>query len=110
MTANDVMTVGNLLHLGQLTGRITILPPFSPSHVGADAPLVPFSEIFDLPRLSAALGTPLVEWHEVKDIDSKEVDTLGCWSVWNTVRKEGPRKSILFDVQQLGTVSASDCC
>jgi hypothetical protein len=100
------MTVGNLLHLSTLTGRTAILPPFTPSHVGSDAPLVPFSEIFDIQRLSAALGAPVVEWHEVKDIDSEELETLGCWSVWDTVRKEGPRNNILLDIQSLGTDSS----
>jgi hypothetical protein len=101
--ANDVMTIANLVHLGMLTGRTTIVPPFAPSHVGRDAPLVPFSEIFDLPRLQAALRVPLVEWHEVKDIESEETDTLGCWSVWNTVRQQGPRDSLLYEVQRMGT-------
>jgi hypothetical protein len=108
--ANDVMTIANLIHLGMLTGRTTIVPPFAPSHVGRDAPLVPFSEIFDLPRLQAALRVPLVEWHEVKDIESEETDTLGCWSVWNTVRQQGPRDSLLYEVQRMGTPRAAFFC
>jgi hypothetical protein len=63
---------------------------------------VPFSEIFDVPRMSATFRMPLVEWHEVKDIESTEIDVLGCWTVWDTVRKEGPRDSLLYQVQNLG--------
>jgi hypothetical protein len=109
-TANDVMTIANLIHLGLLTGRTTILPPFAPSHVGRDAPLVPFSEIFDVPRMSATFRQPFVEWHEVKDIDSTEIDTLGCWSVWDAVRKEGPRDSLLYKVQNLGAFGFLSFC
>jgi hypothetical protein len=97
------MTVGNIIYLAVLTGRTAILPPFAPSHVGADAPLVPFSEIFDIERLSRALRAPLLEWHEVKDIESDALEPLGCWSVWGTVAPaEGPRKSVLTPVQKLG--------
>jgi hypothetical protein len=97
------MTIGNLLYLAVLTGRTPIIPAFAPSHVGATAPLVPFSEIFDIERLAVALRTPVVEWHEVKDIESEDVETLGCWSVWATVQPEqGARKSMLTPVQKLG--------
>lgn len=65
-----------------LTDRVAILPPFAPSHIGQDAGLFPFGEVFDVPRLSKEMGLPVIEWRDVKDPASTEVDQLGCWSIW----------------------------
>ncbi|TFK56646.1 hypothetical protein OE88DRAFT_1730116 [Heliocybe sulcata] len=91
---NDVMALGNMIYLGMLTDRIPIIPPFTPSHVNASAGPVLFSDAFDIDHLSSVLRIPLVEWHEVKQQDSKVIDELGCWSVWETAHQDadGTRK------------------
>ncbi|KZT30813.1 hypothetical protein NEOLEDRAFT_1054252 [Neolentinus lepideus HHB14362 ss-1] len=91
---NDVMAMGNMIYLGLISDRIPIIPPFTPSHVNASAGPVLASDVFDLTHLSSVLRKPLLEWHEVKQRDSKEVDELGCWSVWETVHedRDGTRK------------------
>ncbi|KAG6330606.1 hypothetical protein ID866_8483 [Astraeus odoratus] len=82
---NDVMTLGNLIYLAMLTERVPILPRFLPTHVGGDQPYIPFSEVFDIPRLSRTLRMPILEWDQVKDLNSTTVDELGCWAVWPTI-------------------------
>jgi hypothetical protein len=49
------------------------------------------SEVFDLPRLSSALGLPLVEWPDAKDLAGPdiEVEQLGCWSVREAIFAPG---------------------
>ena len=90
-----------------MTQRVPILPPFAPSHVGADAPSAPFGEVFDLPWLSAAIHSPILEWNQVKAGNSTEPDALGCWTVWETVHQEGgvrkPMHSWLADDLYVGT-------
>ncbi|OCH94686.1 hypothetical protein OBBRIDRAFT_722038 [Obba rivulosa] len=83
---NDVMTYANMVYLGSITDRVTILPMFIPSHVGGDAGDLAFGEVFDVPRFNRDSGIPAVEWSEVKDPQSEEMDTLGCWSVWEAVQ------------------------
>lgn len=86
------MTVINMLYVALLTNRTGVVPPFEPSHVGKDAGLPPFSEVFDLPRLSSLIRLPLVEWYDLKSRNSTHVDELGCWSAWATPRPDfGPR-------------------
>ncbi|KAG1743338.1 uncharacterized protein EDB91DRAFT_1275488 [Suillus paluster] len=84
---NDVITYGNLIYLALITERIPIIPKFLSSHIDKSEPPFPFGEVIDVPRLSQAIGIPLLEWHEVKDSESQVLDDLGCWSVWETVRK-----------------------
>ncbi|KAG2112418.1 hypothetical protein DEU56DRAFT_201808 [Suillus clintonianus] len=84
---NDVMTYGNLIYLALITERIPILPKFLSSHIDTSAAPFPFGEVIDVPRLSQAIGIPLLEWHEVKDSESQVLDDLGCWSVWETVQQ-----------------------
>ncbi|TFK56645.1 hypothetical protein OE88DRAFT_1803321 [Heliocybe sulcata] len=116
--ANDVMTMvnqhycvteqvtdvlqANLIYLAKITDRIPIIPAFTPMyHVGDDweLPAIPFGDIFDVPRLSKELGLPVLEWHQVKNPDSEEIDDYGCWSVWSVVqtlgdgRMDGPRRN-----------------
>ncbi|KZT30811.1 hypothetical protein NEOLEDRAFT_37108 [Neolentinus lepideus HHB14362 ss-1] len=88
---NDVMTMGNLIYLAKITDRIPIIPAFTPeTHVGTwEVPGIPFGEVFDVPRLKKDLGFPVLEWHQVKDPNSEEIDEFGCWSVWTTV-SSGP--------------------
>jgi hypothetical protein len=75
---------GNLIYLGIITDRIPIIPKFTPSHIGGDAANLPFGEVFDVPRLSSLIGMPVVEWTDVKQQSSTEIDVLGCWSVWQS--------------------------
>ncbi|KII91730.1 hypothetical protein PLICRDRAFT_104708 [Plicaturopsis crispa FD-325 SS-3] len=87
---NDVMTYANLIYLGSITERVPVIPKFTRNvvHVEGDIPPIAFGEIFDIPRLSAAVGTPILEWPEVKDEESDHTDELGCWSVWDAVSSE----------------------
>ncbi|KAI0638784.1 hypothetical protein C8Q77DRAFT_1151813 [Trametes polyzona] len=95
---NDQITMGNLIYLSMITGRIPIIPPFT-SHIGGTATPLAFSDIFDVPRMVVALNTPILEWHMVKDLDraqSENVkDELGCWNIWevDNVEAQGPRGS-----------------
>ena len=69
-----------------------ILLPFEPSHVGLDAPYLPFGEVFDVPRLASAMNIPILEWNQLKlEGNTTEDEPLGCWSVWATMHKEGVR-------------------
>ncbi|KAJ7623652.1 hypothetical protein FB45DRAFT_837988 [Roridomyces roridus] len=84
---NDVILYMNLLYLALITDRVPVIPFFTPTHVGLGlAPTLLFGEVFDIPRLQRALGLPILEWHQVKDIEKETVDSLGCWSVWKAVQ------------------------
>ncbi|KAL1741194.1 hypothetical protein HDZ31DRAFT_67174 [Schizophyllum fasciatum] len=83
---NDVMTYTNLIYLAIITRRIPIIGAFTPSHVGSDVPPIPFGEVFDVPRLSAEIGVPVLEWHQVKNPESEVIDPVGCWNIWQTMR------------------------
>ncbi|KAF9225474.1 hypothetical protein BS17DRAFT_879488 [Gyrodon lividus] len=96
---NDVMTYGNLLYLAIITDRVPIIPKFIPSHIGGDTPPIAFGDVFDIPRLQNALGIPILEWHQVKDVDSQNIDQVGCWTVWEAVQNDEhtPRGSSLTE-------------
>ncbi|TFK56649.1 hypothetical protein OE88DRAFT_1670074 [Heliocybe sulcata] len=90
---NDVMTAANLIYLGLITSRTPIIPPFTPSHIGGDVPPIPFGEVFNVSRLAQALGKPVLEWHDVKELRnnselgwSEPFDVVGCWDVWESVQ------------------------
>ena len=103
---NDFMTMVHMLHLAQLTQRIPILPPFGASHIGRHKPPIPFGEIFDIPRLSVALGTPILEWRDVKKqvYQGGELDEpLGCWSTWSRFSDGVPRENDIAGNLSLGT-------
>ena len=55
-------------------------------------------------RLRKGLGKPVLEWREVKDEKSVEVEDIGCWSVWWTAQTgaEGPRDSRAPELLHLG--------
>lgn len=42
---------------------------------------LPFDEVFDLDVLSDGVGLPVLQWHEVKDAASEEVEDIGCWNI-----------------------------
>jgi hypothetical protein len=100
--ANNFMTIVNMVYLSTLTDRVPILPAFMPMHVGADAPAIPFGEVFDIPRLASIMRRPLLEWHEIKDPLSTELEPLGCWSLWEAVSNSEPRPSLAPNVYSLG--------
>jgi hypothetical protein len=81
---------GNLIYLALITERIPIIAKFTPSHVDNSAPPFAFGDVIDIPRLSQAIGSPVIEWHEVKDPKSDVLDDIGCWSVWESVQKLNP--------------------
>jgi hypothetical protein len=68
----------NLLHLAKKMRNhpehpvdiVPLLPPFAPNyHLDGDfIPTLPFSEVFDLPRLADIIDMPIVEWKELKSI------------------------------------------
>lgn len=75
---------GNTVYLALITGRIPVMPPFTPSHIGGDAENIPFGEVFDVPRLRSLINSPVVEWHDLKARESDELEHLGCWSIWQS--------------------------
>ncbi|KAJ7029689.1 hypothetical protein C8F04DRAFT_1211923 [Mycena alexandri] len=81
------MDTMNLLYLSLLSQRVPVLPFFTPTHV-KHASTIDFGEVFDIPRLSQAIGHPVLEWWQVKDRDSKVVDPMGCWSIWQAVSSQ----------------------
>ncbi|KAG8906710.1 hypothetical protein FRB99_006308 [Tulasnella sp. 403] len=80
---NDVMTIVNMIYLSILTGRVAVIPPHVPVHVGVEANEFLFSDVWDLPRLRRTVGHPMIEWADIKSGISQ--DHIGCWSVWQTV-------------------------
>ncbi|KAL0956952.1 hypothetical protein HGRIS_003053 [Hohenbuehelia grisea] len=96
---NDVMTYANLIYLGLITDRIPVIPIFMPTHMDGALPTIPFSEVFDLPRLRQLLGKPVLEWREVKDRESNIVEDLGCWNIWEAVHmhEKHPRISVVAE-------------
>lgn len=94
----------NLLYLALITDRIPIIPMFTPSHIGDAVPPIDFGLVFDVPRLRKVLGTPILEWHEVKDRKSDSVDEIGCWNVWEASqnREDYPRRSHVPEHIKLG--------
>ena len=96
----------NLIYLSRVAGTVPVLPPFT-SHIDGDKAPLPFSRVFDVPRMSITLDTPLVEWSYVKHLNDAGVeherDPIGCWNVWEVqdVHSAGPRGSytpILLDL------------
>ncbi|KAF8133481.1 hypothetical protein K438DRAFT_1998194 [Mycena galopus ATCC 62051] len=80
--SNQVIEFINLIYLGELTQRIVIIPRFRPVHLdGLHAAHIDFSDVFDLPRLRRWVTTPILEWREVKDVESTTVEDMGCWDV-----------------------------
>ncbi|KAI0964013.1 hypothetical protein AcW1_000933 [Taiwanofungus camphoratus] len=92
---NDVMTYANLIYLGVITDRIPIIAMFTPSHIGDDGGTIAFGEVFDVPRFIKDSGIHIIEWDEVKDLESQELENIGCWNIWEAVqyREHFPRRS-----------------
>ena len=97
-----------MIYLASLSGRVPIIPPFSPApHIcelfqdrynlisnlkfllAQEAGVLPFGRIFNLTLLQKDLRRPILEWSDVKYIPSptslesppdSEREALGCWS------------------------------
>lgn len=87
-----------------MTERVPIVGPFTPSHVGGDAGEILFSEVFDIDYLSERIRMPVLDWSEVKNHSSPEIEDIGCWSVWQAVqtRESRPRGTNAMSLQGLG--------
>lgn len=44
---------------------------------------LPFGEVFDIPRLSSLIRSPVLEWRDIKTDQEPVTETLGCWAIWN---------------------------
>jgi hypothetical protein len=68
------------------------MPKFTPSHVLTDghADDLPFGDVFDVPRLSALIKAPVIEWRDVKDDQFPVVESMGCWAVWPAQQQYEP--------------------
>lgn len=108
--ANDVMTYANLIYLGIITSRVPIIAMFTPSHIGGDAETIPFGDVFDVPRFIRDSGVDILEWREVKDPGSNELEDLGCWNVWEAVQynEHYPRRSAVPGWLGLGEPSSDN--
>jgi hypothetical protein len=91
-----------------MTGRVPVLPEFTPSHVDKSAGPIPVSEVFDIPLLEATLGIPILEWHEVKDlsepVSEMPDEQIGCWSVHQALFNED-RHATTEELMKLGELS-----
>lgn len=79
----------NLIYLALLTQRVPIVGTFAPSHIGFNESQLPFGEIFDVQRLGQEIHTPVLEWRDVKNPASKQVELVGCWSPWAATGSDG---------------------
>jgi hypothetical protein len=107
MQTNWILVQANLIYLGYLTGRVPIVNRFRPTHnVHPQAPRLLFSDVFDLDYLSEKVGIPILEWTDVKDPSSREVEEVGCWSVWQAVQQHdpNPRPTYTEEDQGLGMI------
>ena len=122
-----------VLYFSMQTKRIPIMPDFTP-HTGhlntQQAPLLRFGQVFDVPRLSALLESPIVEITELKsnggakeDVDrwtyddefpeykdqigeytvdeAPEQEDFGCWSWAKTTRIQEPRAADYYAMSRL---------
>ncbi|KAJ7693092.1 hypothetical protein B0H17DRAFT_1060748 [Mycena rosella] len=63
--------------------RVPIIPQFRPVHVDVGGAHLDFGDVFDVPRLEAALDARILEWRQVKDVASETLEDLGCWDIQN---------------------------
>jgi hypothetical protein len=92
----------NLLHLAHLLQQepyplphVVVLPPVTPHYAhldatGATVDPYPLSSIFDLPLFEKTTGIAVVNWHDVKDLDTVHDfdgaarEVVACWAPWWT--------------------------
>ncbi|KAF8913687.1 hypothetical protein CPB85DRAFT_1389006 [Mucidula mucida] len=85
---NQFMCFANLVYLGMISDRVSVIPPFTPSHhISTSAGTVAFGEVFDLDSLRNTLKKPLIEWADIKNFpthrDARSFaaeESLGCWN------------------------------
>ncbi|GAA5821649.1 hypothetical protein JCM11251_000952 [Rhodosporidiobolus azoricus] len=81
--ANQFISIMRMLHVGQLTNRVGVIPTLVPVHI--DGPPVPMSSFYDLSRFWTESRIPAVEFADVKEIDIDQQrphnEMLPCWSV-----------------------------
>ncbi|KAJ7631211.1 hypothetical protein FB45DRAFT_917836 [Roridomyces roridus] len=106
--SNDVITMMNLIYLGLITDRVPVIPPFLPSHlmlstVGNEFSALNFGHVFDLPYLREKIGKPVLEWNELKALETGNRDEeLGCWGVWQSIQYHDPAPRQSFGPWSLG--------
>ena len=83
-TENGILNQGNMIYLALITDRIPVIPKFTPSHVLLDGHVgdLPFSDVFDVPRLASLIRSPVLEWRDIKIDENPTLETMGCWAVW----------------------------
>nr|GAT53042.1 predicted protein [Mycena chlorophos] len=102
--SNDIMAYMTLLFLAKMTERVPIMDTFfpNPQHVGAgyDAEHQPknldFSEAFDIPRFTKLTGVDVLQWSQVKNASTDDIDTLGCWDL-ESLNGRGPHIAQTID-------------
>lgn len=103
------MMGANLIHLALLTGRVPIVFPFPPSlhlrYLNDEAhipPSINFDTVFDVNRLSKAIGIPIVQMSELKtrtstkpllgeaepDAVHPQHEEIGGFSIWMVTNPE----------------------
>jgi len=98
------MTYINVIYMAYITKpRVPIIGQFHPTHVGEEAGFLHFGDVFDVPRLSKLIRMPVLEWRQVKDEKSEEVEEVGCWSAWAVSGPDGdkPRHSFIPEILKL---------
>ena len=77
-SSNQVVGTLKLILLALQTDRVPILDSFDGSH-HSEGPEAPWSQFYDLDRLSEQLNLPILEWHDVKTAAASEEERLTCW-------------------------------
>ncbi|KAG8906219.1 hypothetical protein FRB99_007365 [Tulasnella sp. 403] len=110
----------NLIYLAFASGRVAVIPPLAPSptHLGGKKSYhwLNFGRVFDIPRLSVAINSPLLEWADLKrapynvpwnkhmpPLEGVAMDEIGCWSLWEAVKDSGPQRTYMEQFLRLGT-------
>jgi hypothetical protein len=100
--AAQVLSSMHLLQATLASRRVAVLPPFQPTHNISTAGFIPFSDVFDVSRLSRAINLPILEWRDVKNTHhwnrwtgtavaspqpyqdgyyGGKLENVGCWSI-----------------------------
>ncbi|KAF7299991.1 hypothetical protein MKEN_01321300 [Mycena kentingensis (nom. inval.)] len=87
--SNQVIQFMHLIYLARLTERVPILPRFRHENGGSSVD-IDFGAVFDLERLRNQLRTPILEWKDVKDVDSDKLEELGCWDIHHKTWESDP--------------------
>lgn len=98
------MTYINLIYMAYITKpRVPVIGQFHPTHVGEEAGFLHFGDVFDVPRLSGLIRMPVLEWRDIKQESSKEVEEIGCWSAWaiSGPDDDQPRHSFIPEILNL---------